>query len=78
MKVTLDLPLSIAGLKIEKSDKVTIFFLFDSDGCGRTGTYMCIDANLEFADEDNMYDVFGYTKKMRQARKGMIETVVSC
>jgi len=37
---------------------------------------MCIDANLELADEDNMYDVFGYTKKMRQARKGMIESVV--
>ncbi|RWS08474.1 tyrosine phosphatase epsilon-like protein, partial [Dinothrombium tinctorium] len=46
-----------------------------SDGCGRTGAYLCIDANLELADEDNMYDVFGYTKKMRQARKGMIESV---
>ncbi|RWS11882.1 receptor-type tyrosine-protein phosphatase kappa-like isoform X1 [Dinothrombium tinctorium] len=46
-----------------------------SDGCGRTGTYICIDANLELGDEDNMYDVFGYTKKMKTARKGMIETV---
>ncbi|RWS26927.1 receptor-type tyrosine-protein phosphatase kappa-like protein [Leptotrombidium deliense] len=46
-----------------------------SDGCGRTGTFICIDANLELGDEDNMYDVFGYTKKMKQARKGMIETV---
>ncbi|CAN8027649.1 unnamed protein product [Ixodes persulcatus] len=48
-----------------------------SDGCGRTGTYMCIDANLELADEDGVYDVFGYTKKLRAARKGMVETVVS-
>ncbi|RWS24464.1 receptor-type tyrosine-protein phosphatase kappa-like protein, partial [Leptotrombidium deliense] len=47
-----------------------------SDGCGRTGTYLCIDANLELAHEDNLCDVFGYTKKMRNARKGMIETVV--
>lgn len=46
-----------------------------SDGCGRTGTYMCIDANLELADEDGVYDVFGYTKKLRAARKGMVETV---
>ncbi|XP_074598966.1 protein tyrosine phosphatase 36E [Brevipalpus obovatus] len=46
-----------------------------SDGCGRTGTYLCIDANLEFAEEDNMFDVFGYAKKMRAARKGMIESV---
>lgn len=46
-----------------------------SDGCGRTGTYMCIDANLELADEDGEYDVFGYTKKLRAARKGMVDTV---
>ena len=45
-----------------------------SDGCGRTGAYLCIDTNLELADEDNMFDVFGYTRKMRQARKGMIDS----
>ncbi|RWS25062.1 receptor-type tyrosine-protein phosphatase kappa-like protein [Leptotrombidium deliense] len=46
-----------------------------SDGCGRTGVYLCIDANLELSHEDNVVDVFGYTKKMRNSRKGMIETV---
>lgn len=46
-----------------------------SDGCGRTGTYLAIDANLEFAEEDNMYDVFGITRKMRSGRKGMIESI---
>lgn len=46
-----------------------------SDGCGRTGTYLCIDANLELAEEDNVYDVFGYTKRLRQARKGMVENL---
>ncbi|XP_023215946.1 receptor-type tyrosine-protein phosphatase mu-like isoform X2 [Centruroides sculpturatus] len=46
-----------------------------SDGCGRTGTYLCIDANLELAEEDNVYDAFGYTKKLRQSRRGMVENV---
>ncbi|KAG8178339.1 hypothetical protein JTE90_029293 [Oedothorax gibbosus] len=46
-----------------------------SDGCGRTGTYLCIEANLELAEEDFAYDVFGYAKKLRAARRGMIETL---
>lgn len=46
-----------------------------SDGCGRTGTYLGIDANLELAQEDNLYDVFGFVKKLRMARRGMVETV---
>lgn len=52
-------------------------FSIHSDGCGRTGAYLCIDSNLEFCDEDNTFDVFGYTKKMRQSRKGMVEAMVS-
>ncbi|GIY98525.1 receptor-type tyrosine-protein phosphatase C, partial [Caerostris extrusa] len=47
-----------------------------SDGCGRTGTYLCIEANLESAEEDFAYDVFGYAKKLRGSRRGMIETLV--
>ena len=38
---------------------------------------MAIDANLEMAEEEDCYDVFGYLKKLRQSRKGMIENVVS-
>ena len=45
-----------------------------SDGCGRTGAYLAIDANLEFAEEDNSFDIYGYTRKMRSARRGMIES----
>ncbi|GBO25923.1 hypothetical protein AVEN_179955-1, partial [Araneus ventricosus] len=45
------------------------------DGCGRTGTYLCIEANLELAGEDFCYDVFGYAKKLRASRRGMIETL---
>lgn len=46
-----------------------------SDGCARTGTYLGIDANLELYEDDGLYDVYNYTRKLRQARKGMIETV---
>ncbi|KAI1281921.1 Receptor-type tyrosine-protein phosphatase kappa [Halotydeus destructor] len=45
-----------------------------SDGCGRTGTFLAIDANLEYADIDGAYDVFGFTRRMRQARRGMVES----
>ncbi|KAG1652938.1 Receptor-type tyrosine-protein phosphatase U [Nymphon striatum] len=46
-----------------------------SDGCGRTGVYICLDANLELAEEDSMYDVFGYARRLRAARRGMIENL---
>ncbi|PRD26162.1 UNVERIFIED_CONTAM: Ptprf [Trichonephila clavipes] len=48
-----------------------------SDGCGRTGAYICIDSNLDLVEEDGVYDVYGYTKSLRNARRGMIEDVVS-
>ncbi|GFS91251.1 receptor-type tyrosine-protein phosphatase kappa [Nephila pilipes] len=46
-----------------------------SDGCGRTGAYICIDSNLDLVEEDGVYDVYGYTKSLRNARRGMIEDV---
>ncbi len=54
----------------------TPFLLKHSDGCGRTGSYLCIDANLELADEDGLYDVFGYAKKLKHSRRGLIENIV--
>lgn len=47
-----------------------------SDGGGRSGVYIAIDANLELAEEEDSFHVFGYLKKLRQARKGLIENVV--
>lgn len=38
---------------------------------------MCIDANLELAEEDGLYDVFGYAKKLKHSRRGLIENIVS-
>lgn len=46
-----------------------------SDGGGRTGCYLAIDANLEYAKEDHLYDVFNYAKKLRSQRRNLIEGV---
>jgi hypothetical protein len=52
------------------------FLYLFSDGGGRSGVYLAIDANLELAEEEDCFDVFGYLKKLRQSRKGLIETLV--
>lgn len=39
--------------------------------------YLAIDANLELAEEEDCFDVFGFLKKLRQSRKGLIENEVS-
>lgn len=52
-------------------------FFSNSDGGGRSGVYCAIDANMELAEEEDCYHVFGYLKKLRQSRKGLIENVVS-
>lgn len=36
---------------------------------------MAIDANIELAEEEDSFYVFGYLKKLRQSRKGLIEIV---
>ncbi|KAK6617293.1 hypothetical protein RUM44_005624 [Polyplax serrata] len=46
-----------------------------NDGGGRSGVYLSIDANLELAEEEDCFNVFGYLKKLRQSRKGLIENV---
>lgn len=52
------------------------FFHFCSDGGGRSGVYLAVDANLELAEEEDCFDVFGFLKKLRQSRKGLIENEV--
>uniref|UniRef100_A0A6A7GA86 Receptor-type tyrosine-protein phosphatase kappa-like isoform X2 n=1 Tax=Hirondellea gigas TaxID=1518452 RepID=A0A6A7GA86_9CRUS len=46
-----------------------------SDGAGRTGQFLAIDTNLQLHEEDGFFDIYGYLKKMRQARRGLIESV---
>ena len=48
-----------------------------SDGAGRSGVYIAIDANIELCEEDGVFDVFGYLKKSRGLRRGLVETQVS-
>ena len=48
-----------------------------SDGAGRSGVYCAIDANIELCEEDGVFDVYGYLKKMRGFRRGLVETLVS-
>lgn len=47
-----------------------------SDGGGRSGVYLAVDANMELAEEEDTFDVFGYLKKLRQSRRGLIESLV--
>lgn len=49
---------------------------FQSDGGGRSGVYLAIDANMELAEEEENFFVFGYLKRLKQSRKGLIENVV--
>lgn len=53
------------------------FRIIYSDGGGRSGVYLAIDANMELGEEEDAFDVFGYLKKLRQSRKGLIENLVS-
>ena len=50
---------------------------FFSDGAGRSGVYLAIDANIELSEEDGVIDVFGYVRKMRTQRRGLVESLVS-
>lgn len=56
--------------------KIKRKFHFISDGGGRSGVYLGVDANLELMEEEDCFDVFGYLKKLRQSRKGLVETMV--
>lgn len=64
-------------LKEEGEERVGPVTVHCSDGCGRTGAYLCIDANLELAEEDGLYDVYTYARKLKHSRRGLIENIVS-
>lgn len=53
------------------------FYVPYSDGAGRSGVYLAIDANIELSEEDGVIDVFGYMRKMRTQRRGLVESLVS-
>jgi protein tyrosine phosphatase len=49
-----------------------------NDGAGRSGVYLAIDANIELSEEDGVIDVFGYVRKMRTQRRGLVESLLIC
>lgn len=65
----------VVGSIIKDDDTKGPMLVHCSDGGGRSGVYLSIDANLELAEEEECFNVFGYLKKLRQSRKGLVENV---
>lgn len=57
--------------------KITLQFQCFSDGGGRSGVYLAIDANMELGEDEDTFDVFGYLRKLRQSRRGLVDNVAS-
>jgi Protein-tyrosine phosphatase len=67
---------SFVNNKVPTSIKIkTLLFLLNDCLGGRSGVYLAVDANIELAEEEDSFYVFGYLKKLRQSRKGLIENV---
>ncbi|CAG9124135.1 unnamed protein product [Plutella xylostella] len=64
---------AVVGSRLATSPGAGPMLVHCNDGGGRSGVYLAIDANLELAEEEDGFDVFGYLKKLRQSRKGLIE-----
>ncbi|CAG0914746.1 unnamed protein product, partial [Notodromas monacha] len=46
-----------------------------NDGAGRSGVFLAIDANLCLSEEDGVFCIYPYLKKMKMARKGLVESM---
>lgn len=63
---------AVVGSRMEQEGPIIVHC---NDGGGRSGVYLCIDANLELMEEEDCFNVFGYLKMLRRSRKGMVETL---
>ncbi|CAH0551471.1 unnamed protein product [Brassicogethes aeneus] len=61
---------AVVGHRI-KTDEAGPMVVHCNDGGGRSGVYLAVDANMELQEEEDKFDVFGYLKKLRLARKGL-------
>ena len=52
-------------------------FPFNSDGVGRTGTFICIHSQLEKLKSESVVDIFQAVKSARIQRAGLVADVVS-
>ena len=55
----------------------SVFFRPCSDGVGRTGTFICIHAQLERLKTEGVVDFFQSIKSARIQRAGLVPDVVS-
>lgn len=53
-----------------------VYFFFSSAGCGRTGTYICLDRLLQQIEEFDYVNVLGTVAEMRAHRQHMVQTEV--
>jgi protein tyrosine phosphatase len=49
----------------------------DSDGVGRTGTYIALDILIQKAEAEGKVDIFTCVRNLRQERVKMVQNVVS-
>ena len=54
-----------------------IIIFDDSDGVGRTGTFICIHAQLERLKTEGVVDFFQFIKLVRMHRAGLVSNAVS-
>ncbi|XP_055690657.1 receptor-type tyrosine-protein phosphatase kappa [Lutzomyia longipalpis] len=66
---------AVVGNIITANSVIGPMLVHCNDGGGRSGVYLAVDANMELAEEEECFHVFGYLKKLRQSRKGLIENV---
>ncbi|KPJ04012.1 Receptor-type tyrosine-protein phosphatase kappa [Papilio xuthus] len=64
---------AVVGRRLATNPAAGPMVVHCNDGGGRSGVYLAIDANLELAEEEDSFDVYGYLKKLRKSRKGLIE-----
>ena len=51
--------------------------LYCSDGIGRTGTFICIHAQLERVRTEGVIDIFEFVKSLRISRSNLVSELVS-
>ncbi|XP_058987366.1 receptor-type tyrosine-protein phosphatase kappa-like [Musca domestica] len=65
----------VVGNIIKDKDTRGPMLVHCGDGGGRSGVFVSIDANLELHEEEECFNIYGYQKKLRQSRKGLVENV---